>query len=137
MQSATSVTKRSMLKVIPDYFKTMTYTKVNDGDLKTINKIVYSVYPVKDAENGGYLMRKDGTPVTNVTAYIGFGDGTYTTSHGDTVINQLVSETGDFSDIEGQYEFDVDCPVKIITIQQTYGKGKTAKTFPIWAFEPM
>ena len=136
MQSVDNVTKRSMLKIIPNAYKDMKYTKVNNGDVKTITKVTYSVYPVKDTETGGIMIRKDGSPVTNVTAYIGFSDGTYTTSHGDMVINQLVSETGDFPDVEGQYEFDTDCPVKVITTQAKYGKGPNAKTFPVWAFEP-
>ena len=136
MQTVTNVTKRSMLKVIPSEFKAMIYTKVNDGETRRITKVCYSVYPVKDAETNEPMTRKDGTIVTNVTAYIGFDDGSYTTSHGDTVINQLVSETGDFPDEVGQYTYDCNCPVRVITIQATYGRGKSAKTYPVWAFEP-
>lgn len=137
MQKIENVTKRSMLNIIPEPFKSMTYVKVNAGEVKKITIVAYSVYPVKDKESHEFLIRKDGSPVTNVTAYIGFDDGTYTTSHGETVINQLVSETGNFSDEPNVYVYDrLDCNVKIITTTAKYGKGPTAKSFPIWAFEP-
>lgn len=138
MQKIENVTKRSMLSIIPEPFKLMTYVKVNAGDTKKITIVAYSVYPVKDKESREYMIRKDGTPVTNVTAYIGFDDATYTTSHGDTVINQLVSETGNFPDEPNVYVYDkLDCDVKIITTTAKYGKGPNAKSFPIWAFEPL
>ena len=138
MKSAATVTKRSMLAVIPDCFKNAEYRKVNKDEEYTIVKVVYSVYPVKSKETGDFILKRNGDPALNTTAYIGFSDGTYTTSKGDTVISQLVSETGDFPDVAGYHEFDVDeCKVKIIECMASYGKGSAKKSFPLWCFEPL
>lgn len=138
MKSATTVTKRSMLAIIPDVFKSAEYRKVNKDETYTITKVVYSVYPVKSKETGEYLLKRNGDVVLNTTAYIGFDDGTYTTSKGDTVISQLVSETGDFPNMEGYHEFNVDnCKVRIVETMAEYGKGPAKRSFPIWCFEPM
>lgn len=137
MQSINSVVKRSMLAIIPDECKGLEYRKVAKGEEYRITGVVYSVYPVKSKETGEYLIRKDGNPVLNCTAYIIFHDGTYTTSKGDTVIGQLVSETGNFEDVAGHQYFACDCPVRIIETTAEYGKAGSKKSFPIWAFEPM
>lgn len=138
MKSANTVTKRSMLAIIPDAFKGSEYRKVNKDEIYTITKVVYSVYPVKNKETGEFLLNRHGDPVLNTTAYIGFDDGTYTTSKGDTVISQLVSETGDYPDIAGYHEFVVDeCKVRISECMAEYGKGLAKKSFPIWCFEPL
>lgn len=138
MQSVSTVVKRSMLAIIPDRFKDWTYRKVSKDETYTITIVVYSVYPVKDKESGEFLLNRRGEPVLNCTAYIGFDDGTYTTSKGDTVISQLVSETGNYPDTAGYHEFPVDnCRVKIIETMAEYGKAGNKKSFPIWCFEPL
>lgn len=137
MQSIDNVTKRSMLAIIPDEYKGRVYRKVNAGEEYRIDSVIYSVYPVKDKETGEYLIRKDGEPVLNCTAYIGFDDGSYTTSKGETVISQLISETGNYPDVAGYHLYPCDCAVRIITTTQEYGKAGNRKSFPIWAFEPM
>lgn len=137
MQSIDTVVKRSMLAIIPEDCKGMTYRKVTKGEEYRITGVVYSVYPVKSKETGEYLIRKSGEPVLNTTAYILFQDGSYTTSKGDTVIGQLISETGDYPDSAGQHYYPCDCPVRIIETTAEYGKAGSKKSFPIWAFEPM
>lgn len=136
MKTIDNVTKRAILKLIPNAFRGMDYVKVKDGDKYTIIKVTYSVYFAKDKDTGDYILNRAGERVLNTTAYIGFADGTYTTSKGDTVISQLVSETGDYPDAEGVYDFDCNCPVKVITVNATYGRGSKAKQYPVWAFEP-
>lgn len=138
MKTVATVTKRAMLAVIPDCFKESEYRKVNKDEIYTITRVVYSVYPVKDKETGEYMINRRGNPVLNVTAYIGFDDNTYTTSKGDTVISQLVSETGDFENVAGYHDFVVDnCKVKIIETMAEYGKAGSKKSFPVWCFEPL
>lgn len=129
-----NVTSYKMLAIIPDAFKNKKYTKVNEGDVKTITKVAYNVYVAK--MNGNAVMDKAGMPVLNTVAYVLFDDDSYSTFKGDVAISQLISETGaiDFG-TEGSYEFDVNCPVKIIMVQQAYGRDK--KMFNVPAFEPM
>lgn len=129
-----NVTSYKMLAIIPDSFKNKKYTKVSEGDVKTITKVTYNVYVAK--MNGNEIMDKAGNPVLNTVAYVMFDDDSYSTFKGDVAISQLISETGaiDLAH-EGSYEFDVNCPVKIIMVQQAYGRDK--KMYNVPAFEPM
>lgn len=135
MLSADSVSSIRMLALIPDSIKGMAYKKVNEGDVKTIVKVAYSVYKAKS--NGSYVVRQDGSDVLNITAYVGFDDGTYATFKGDVALAQLVSETGEFAfESEGVYEFPINnLRVRIISVPQKYGREK--KEYKVLAFEPM
>lgn len=136
MLSADSATSIRMLAIIPDTFKPMAYTKVKVGDVKTIDKVSYRVYKAR-TDAGDYVVRKDGSNVLNVVAYVGFTDMTYSTFKGDTAIAQLASETGEFPfDKEGTYDYDIkDLKVKIIEVEQLYGRAK--KSYKVFAFEPL
>lgn len=129
-----NVTNYKMLTLIPDAFKGVKYQKPADGDVKTITKIAYNVYVAKT--NGNVVVDKTGKPVLNTVAYVMFDDNTYSTYKGDTAISQLISETGviDFES-EGSYEFDANCKVRIISVQQAYGRDR--KMYAVPAFEPM
>lgn len=136
MFAPTEVTNRYLQKHIPAEFRGLRYTKVTAGEERTIVKVAYSTYEAVSPE-GDPILRKSGEPVVRTTAYIAFDDGTYTTSHGDTVLSQLESETGPIGEQIGVIVFDVDCPVRITTIKVVYGRGVKAKQYDTWAFEPM
>lgn len=136
MFATNEITSKYMAKHIPEQFRAMKYRKVAIGEELRITKIAYSTYEAKNPE-GEPILYKDGSPVLKTTAYIGFSDGSYTTSHGDTVVGQLVSETGAYPEEIGVENHEVDCPVRIISHKVTYGRGASAKSYDTWAFEPM
>lgn len=133
MKSIDNVTPRKMLKIMPDGLKTRGYVKLTAGESHVIDYIGYSVYPAKKKETGEPILRKDGTQCMSCTAYIGLDGKFYTTVRNDTVISQLVSETGDFPDTEGLYEYPgLDVMVSSVQIKVKMGD----KEYPIIAFEP-
>ena len=133
MKSVNAVTPIKMLAVIPDVFKGMDYVKLKAGDEKVIKGVAYSVYPAKDKE-GNRILRKDGSEVMRTTAYIGFSDGSYTTTKYDLPISQLVSETGMYDDTKkGITLYDCDCAIRAVNVTVRMGN----KDVQIIAFEPM
>ena len=138
MKSISNTPSRRLASLVPDELKGRDYVKPSVGDVYTIDKIVYSVYPARDKVTHEIITSQKGNTIYRVTAYIGFDGDKYATSNADVVIDQLVTETGTFDDhTEGYYAFNADCKVKIATASRTYGKGDTAKQVPIWAFAPL
>lgn len=136
MCSVENVTPRALNAVIPTIFKGLCYTKLKEGLEIEITKVAYSVYQAKNKETKELIYRKDGTPVTRVTAYIGFDDGLYSTVSNEYAIGQLMSVTGPIDlDEFGVSEFpDIEpCRVKVTTKDIKYGN----KSFPSWVFIPI
>lgn len=135
MISADSVTPRAIRSIMPESFKTKAYTKLSEGMEITIDSVAFSVYPARNKETKEVLMRRDGSVVTKVTAYIGFGN-LYSTVSNEIAVGQLMSITGDFDMNEPNvYEYpNVEpCRVKVVTKDMKYG----TKSFPSWVFIPI
>lgn len=137
MITAEQVTPRANRAVMPESFKGMTYSKLANGQLRTIVKVAFSVYKAKKETDDGkvYIERKDGSYVTKTTAYIGFDDGSYSTVGNEIAIGQLMSITDEIDEnAEGVYEFtEIEpCKVKIDTKDIKYGD----KSYPSWIFIP-
>lgn len=134
MKCIDNTTPRRMYNLIPEDIRNRSYVKLNLGELKTIDYVCYSVYNAKDKETGEHIFRKDGSEVFKVTAYVGFTDNTYTTMSSNAVIDQLITETGNFPDELGQWAYTpLDVPVKVIQTKAKYGD----KEYPVTVFEPV
>ena len=138
MITAEQVTPRANRAVMPESFKGMTYSKLANGQFRTIVKVAFSVYKAKKETDDGkvYIERKDGSYVTKTTAYIGFDDGSYTTVGNEIAIGQLMSITEEIDEnTEGVYEFPdvMPCKVMIDTKDIKYGD----RSYPSWVFVPM
>ena len=138
MITAEQVTPRANRAVMPDCMKGMTYTKLVEGQERTIVKVAFSVYKAKKETDDGkvFIERKDGSYVTKTTAYIGFDDGSYTTVGNEIAIGQLMSITEEIDEnAEGVHEYaEIEpCKIKIGTKDIKYGD----RVYPSWIFIPM
>ena len=101
----------------------------------TIESVAFSVYAKRD-EDGEEIVRRDGSIVHKMTAYVGYDKDKYATVSNEFAIGQLFSITEVVNEnADGVYEFpDIEpCKVKIITKDIKYGD----KTYPSWVFIPM
>lgn len=133
MLQADQVRSIAMLRLLPECVRGLGYVKPDEGLSGTIKHICFSVYAA--TANGNFVMTRDGKNVMRVVAYTVWENGTYSTFKGDTALAQLVSVTGEFPfDMEGTYDFDCDEAVRIIMVDQAYGKDK--KNYKVPAFAP-
>lgn len=135
MITADEVTPRAIRAVMPDCMKGRKYKKFAEGMEITIESVAFSVYAKRD-EEGEEIIRKDGSVVHKMTAYVGYDGGRYATVGNEFAIGQLFSITDVVDEnAEGVSEFpDIEpCKVKITTKDIKYGD----KTFPSWVFIPM
>lgn len=134
MKCIDNVTPRRLLEIIPESIRNRSYIKMELGSKHNIDYVCYSVYPAKQKETGALVTRKDGSQVFQCTAYIGLDGNRYTTAKSETVISQLISETGNYPDEVGQWEFrNLNVDVKIIQVKVKFGD----KEYPVFAFEPV
>lgn len=135
MITADEVTPRAIRAVMPDCMKGRKYQKFVEGMEITVESVAFNVYP-KRGKDGAEIVRKDGSIVHKMTAYVGYDGGRYATVGNEFAIGQLfsISEVVD-ENVDGVYEFpDIEpCKVKITTKDIKYGD----KTFPSWVFIPM
>lgn len=135
MLRPTEVTPMRIKAIMPNDFKSMPYSKPVNGEIRTIVKVCYNIYTAK--KDGIVLTRKDGSELTNVTAYVGFDDGSYFTFKNEVAIGQLMSITGEIATNEpSAISFDVE-PCKVKLVETTITMGKDKKSFPSWVFEPI
>ena len=140
MFAVENVVPKSISKFIPAPFKGMKYITVAKGETKTITTLARNVYPAKDENFETLISKIDGSPILRKIMYVGFDDGTYTSFKTDIAVSQLESIVND--DDETTKVWDLEAmnlvqKVKIIEVQQTYGKGNNAKQYPVKAFEPI
>lgn len=135
MITADEVTPRAIRAVMPDCMKGRKYQKFAEGAEITIESVAFSVYP-KRGKDGAEIVRKDGSIVHKMTAYVGYDKDKYATVGNEFAIGQLfsISEVVD-ENTDGVTEFPdiAPCKVKITTKDIKYGD----KTFPSWVFIPM
>ena len=135
MIKASEVTPRKFRAIVPDAFKNCGYTELKEGMTIEIESVIFSVYQATKKVNDTRveLKTQDGKPITNVTAYIGLGDGKYTSVNGDVAICQLASLTGFDKEEIGQYTYDLPKPetATCIIVKEPMGD----KEFPKIAFE--
>lgn len=135
MITADEVTPRAIRAVMPDCMKGRKYKKFAEGMEITIESVAFSVYAKRD-EEGDEIVRKDGSIVHKMTAYVGYDKDKYATVGNEFAIGQLFSITDVVNEnADGVYEFpDIEpCKVKVTTKDIKYGD----KTYPSWVFIPM
>lgn len=135
MITADEVTPRAIRAVMPNCMKGRKYQGFAEGMEITIESVAFNVYP-KRGKDGAEIVRKDGSIVHKMTAYVGYDGGRYATVGNEFAIGQLFSISEVVNEnVDGVYEFPdiAPCKVKITTKDIKYGD----KTFPSWVFIPM
>lgn len=135
MITADEVTPRAIRAVMPNCMKGRKYQGFAEGMEITIESVAFNVYP-KRGKDGAEIVRKDGSIVHKMTAYVGYDGGRYATVGNEFAIGQLFSISEVVNEnVDGVYEFpDIEpCKAKITTKDIKYGD----KTFPSWVFIPM
>lgn len=126
------IAPRNVRAVVPDKYKGMGYRKLKEGDIVTIQSVVFSVYNAR--KDGEILTTKNGDPINNVTVYLGLADGHYTSLKNDIVLAQMCALTDFDEGVDvGYYPYDLAVPekAKIVTTQVKMGQ----KTYDVLAFE--
>lgn len=135
MLKANQITPRQFRNVVPDIFKNRGYITLEKDMSVEIESIVFSIYQATKTvgDEKQELTTKDGTPITNITAYIGFTDGFYSSVNGDIAVQQLASIVGFDETAIGQYPYKLDTPEKVKTITVNEKMGN--KDYPKIAFD--
>ena len=137
MLKADQITPRQFRNVVPEMFKNRGYITLEKDMELEIESIVFSIYQatkrVGDEKQKKKLATEDGQPVTNITAYIGFTDGFYSSVNGDIAVWQLASIVGFDETAIGQYPYTLDQPEKVKTITVNEKMGN--KEYPKIAFD--
>lgn len=140
MYSTENVTPKAIAKFIPEIYKGKKYVNVTKGETKTITTMARNVYQAKDENFNPMVSKIDGHPIMRKIVYVGFDDGTYSSFKTDVAVSQLESIVEDYDETEKVWDLvslGLTQKVRIIEINQEYGKGNNKKSYPVKAFEPL
>ena len=128
------ITPRKFRGITPECYRNREYIKLITGATVTIESVVFSVYQPRDKNGNGPMVFDDGTPIKNITCYIGMTDGTYTSVKNEIVECQLSALVGfdiDKAEIGQKYPYKVEPneTVKVVEIK------RDGYSYPLVAFE--